>query len=70
MGGVARSAARLPAPLQTLPPACSPAWLAQTFDEVKHKPCKVEKLGVAGLARTKNHIVLRELLKVRTPARA
>ena len=43
----------------------APFAFEETFDEVKTKPCQVEKLGLKGLKRTKNGIVLRELLKVR-----
>ncbi|GAB4818843.1 hypothetical protein N2152v2_005889 [Parachlorella kessleri] len=43
----------------------APFAFEETFDKVKTKPCKVEKLGLIGLKRTKNGLVLRELLKVR-----
>lgn len=36
----------------------------KTFEDVKGNRCKVEKLAVLGLKRTKQQLVLRELLKV------
>lgn len=37
----------------------------EIFEHVKGKRCKVEKLSIAGLQRTKGKLVLRELLKVK-----